>query len=278
MNCNVKTDIGTFRVKIEDDFDVNFETRKQIQTGYRVGIGGNKDTCVFLTVKNGCNIGTLHNLRIRGLMCETTGIHMMNLFFTIIKEKLPFIKYIDLDDDSEFPCKINTTTTYGVSLALYELAFHQSTWYERHFGAELSNAVLKSLYIKDGFFVKKPVVYDFKHPDLNKELKPFYEKTNTWKEFFDLLYVTYKEKCKLLLPWYKDAVRSIMGNTSFANQSWRIDLSNPKLKKISYEIVKTGGSYNKKTRKSKKINYLDYAYHYFDIDTLHYDERDFDKL
>jgi hypothetical protein len=288
MDSNVKTDVGIFRVKISHTTDVDLVTREIKKTGYSFGIGGNKDTCVFITIKDGSDIGFLHNAKVRSLVCETTGlqingektVHMINLLFMFIKERLPHVKYIELDDISEFPCTVNADNekekTIAISLALYELAFHRQTWYERYFGAELLNTGLRELYKKDGFYEKKPETYDFKHSLLQTKLESVYKSTSTWKDFFDEIY-KYKEKCKLLIPWYKRVIFSIMGNISFESQRWIINLSNDKIKDISYTFVTTGGA-RKRTRKYNKnipnIVYYDYLE---DPASIKYNESDFAK-
>jgi hypothetical protein len=292
MDTNVKTEVGIFRIKISHTIDVDLETREIKKTGYSFGIGGNKDTCVFITVKYGSDTGFMHNT-VRSLACETTGlqtsgektVHLVNLLFTFIKERLPHVKYIELDDNSEFPCTITADDekekTTAISLALYELAFHQQTWYERHFGANLSIKVLNDLYKKNGFYVKKPETYDFKHSMLNEKLSPLYESTSTWKEFFDEIY-KYKERCKLLIPWYKSTLFTIMGNVSFEGQRWCIDLSNDKIKDIPYIIVTTGDGARKKNKTIKSgrniKNLYDYYYDYLEDPTsIIYKESDFVK-
>jgi hypothetical protein len=267
MEYNIKTDVGTFWIKITDDVEIDPESRTIKKIGYGIGIGGNKDLCVYITIRHDTHVGKLHNLRIRGLVCETSGIeikrektvHMVNLLFTILKTVAPHVKFIELEDESEFPCKDNERT-YGISLALYELAFHQSTWYERHFGAELSNDTLRSLYKKDGFYGAKPEKYDFRHPVLNTQLQPVYSQTSTWKEFFKAIY-NMEGGCKLILPWYKDAVRNIMGGVSFESQMWRIDLSNSKIKEIPFTTVpKKGGGGGARRRATRKNKYVLYDY------------------
>jgi hypothetical protein len=271
--------------------EVDFVTREISNIGYNFGIGGNKDTCVFITVNNGSDTGFMHNVKVRSLVCETTGlqingnktVHMINLLFTFIKERLPRVKYIELVDNSEFPCTITADNekekTIAISLALYELAFHQQTWYERHFGAKLWNVGLCDLYKKNGFYEKKPEAYDFKHSMLNTMLDTLYKTTSTWKDFFDELY-KYKERCKLLIPWYKNALMTIMGNVSFEGQKWVIDLSNSKINDIPYVIITSGGGrIKRKTRKcSGAIDTLSSYYDYLDDPaSIIYNESDFTK-
>jgi hypothetical protein len=293
MDSKVKTEIGIFRVKISHMTEVDLATREIKKTGYSFGIGGNKDTCVFITINDGSDTGFMHNVKVRSLACETSGlpingdktVHMINLLFNFIKERLPHVKYIELDDNSEFPCTITTDhekeKTIAISLALYELAFHQQTWYERYFGAKLLNNALNELYTKDGFYEKKPENFDFTHSLLQTNLESIYKLTSTWKEFFDEIY-KYKERCKLLIPWYKRALFSIMGNVSFDSQRWIINLSNNKINDIPYIIFSAGGSrrIKNKTRKSGRgvpNNVYDYYDYLENPAFIIYTESDFVK-
>ena len=276
----VKTDVGEFRVIVRDDTTIDPMTRLETRIGTAIGVGGNRDICVFMTALDGSDTAKLHNVRTRGLACEVSEkkpirgpstVHMVQLAFTLLREEVPPVRFVELDDNSEFPCLLEGGKQAGISLALYELAFHQSTWYERHFGAELKNEVLKSLYKKDGFHAPKPPVFDFKHPVLNEELSPLYRRTDTWALFFEELYKL-EGKCKLMLPWYKEALTAILGGISFADQVWRIPLTGPL---VDYSPVPTKGGSRRTTLRNKTITpsfeYID------DLSKIKYSSRDFKR-
>jgi hypothetical protein len=263
---NLKTDVGTFNVIVKDDMEIDAWSREMKKVGISISVGSKKNKCVYITAPDKGNIAKLHNVRTRGLMCEIHGValggektvEMVQLAFTVLAESAPHIKFVELDDNSEFPCALNDGSgkVVGISLALYELAFHRSTWHERHFGAELSNKVLRSLYKKDGFVKTKSPTYDFNHSELNEVLGPIYAKTTTWEMFFNEIYKM-EHRCKLLIPWYKDALKMIMGaNISFADPDWTIDLSNSKVKKIAYTPIVEGGGKKTKTMKLSKSKSL----------------------
>ena len=276
----VKTEVGEFRVIVRDDTTINPMTRLETRIGTAIGVGGNRDICVFITAPDGSDTAKLHNVRTRGLACEVSEkkpirgpstVHMVQLAFTLLREEAPPVRFVELDDNSEFPCLLEGGKQAGISLALYELAFHQSTWYERHFGAELKNEVLKTLYKKDGFHIPKPPVFDFKHPVLNEELAPLYGRTDTWALFFEELYKL-EGKCKLMLPWYKEALTAILGGISFADQVWRIPLTGPPL---DYSLVPTKGGSRRTTLRNKTITpsfeYID------DLSKIKYSSKDFKR-
>lgn len=284
MKQIVNTEFGTFRVFVQDDTDINMMTRRSIKKGISISVGGLKDTCVYITAPDVGTIAQFHNVKTRRLTCEVAGsrlggektVGMINLAFTILSEKAPHITHVDLDDNSEFPCELSDGRNIGISLTLYELAFHQATWYERHFGAVLKNAALRAIYEngKRGFLLPKPDTYDFKHETLNAELGPIYASTSTWTEFFNILY-TMDGKCKLMIPWYKHAIKMIMGgDVSFTEHVWQIELN--KTSKVSYLVLNMGGSRTYNTRKKNRIMAYDGYYDYIDdMSEIKYTPHDF---
>ena len=193
-------------------------------------------------------------LEVEGDYNELT-IEAIHLAFTFLKEYAPHIKRIALEDKSDFPC-----SSVGISMALYELAFHQKTWYERHFGAYLQNESLRSMYesAKSNFFNSKckPMDFSFNNKDIDAILRPAYEIASTWKEFFDILYHNHK-KCELMFSWYQTAINQIMNGISYERQCWFIDLyNNPLVKSINYSS-QNGGYRRRKTRRREIINETD---------------------
>ena len=246
----LKTESGTFRVTINDDIEIDMNTRKKAIIGKLISVGG-KNTCVFINAPNLKNTAVLLNVKTRDGCCEIfdkiiSGRHtvtMINLAFTIVKEICPHIKFIELEDMSSFKCDLGEGKTCQISLAIYELAFHQSTWYERHFGAYLRVATGQNIYMKskEGFNKQKPEIFSFNNNQLDILLTPIYKNTNTWKEFFDEIYKMEK-RCKIMFPWYKNAVSLAMDGILYDTQQRIIDLS--KITVITYNPVKIGGRMN----------------------------------
>ena len=149
----LQTTYGNFRVKIEDDRQINIKTREYKKIGTKLSIGG-KNTCVFILIPLNGDTATLHNLKTKDGGCELNNqkIHgektvgMVNLAFTIIREISPQIKYVTLDDKSDFTCELPNNKIVGISMMLYELAFSQQSYYEKRFGAYLKNPILQLLY------------------------------------------------------------------------------------------------------------------------------------
>jgi hypothetical protein len=254
----LKTKAGIFKVIINDDIYINTNTREQKPVGKLISIGG-KNTCVFIKISNDSTTGRLENVKTLCGGCEIndkiiSGINtitMVNLAFTVVKQIAPHVKLLELDDASVFTCYLDDGRSFGISLALYELAFHQSTWYERHFGAKLLTPSAEEAYTKAkaGFDSPKPLFFDFPN-NLEKLLMPIYTKTSTWKDFFAEIYKIDK-KCRIMFPWYKKAVTLAMNGFSYEGQFRVIDIY--KIPNVEYKETRIGG--DRKSRKSKFMEY-----------------------
>lgn len=242
----LKTSAGIFRVLINDDKEVDRDTRDIRVVGKLISVGG-KNTCVFIKISNNSSTAILNNVKTSADGCEMNNkkiagentVLMVKLAFTIVKEVSPHVKILELDDSSTFTCLLDNGRSFAISIALYELAFHQSTWYERHFNAKLLTEEVNQAYLKakEGFSLPKPEYYDFQNKSLNELLMPIYEKTKTWKEFFDEIYKI-ENKCRIMFPWYIGAVAKAMGGLSCSNQTRIIDIYT--LPSIEYKEVKLG--------------------------------------
>ncbi len=283
-----KTEYGIFRVTVNDDIKIDFEIRQKQKLGITVSIGG-KDNCVYIKAPLNSTTAELVNLKVKNSKCELTGktifgdntVGMVNLSFEVLRKEAPHIKRVYLIDQSDFECKMNNGDVGGISLALYELMFHQNTWYERHFGAYLCDDDLRLKYekAKKNFKNEKPEYFSFENEDLQKLLEPIYIETKSWEDFFAKVY-TNPKKCEIIFPWYQKALNKIMENVSYARQSWIIDLiDNPLLKNVDFEIVKNrygGGKSKRKTRKNNNTMYYIPQYpslSYEDMYNLKYPEE-----
>jgi hypothetical protein len=277
-----KTKYGTFRVTINIDTKINQNTRIQARKGQLLSVGG-KNTCVFLNIPDSGDIAHLTNLKTKDGGCELTGkkisgedtIGMVNLAFTILKKIAPNIKYIKLEDKSDFGCVLDNGNTVGISMLVYEILFHQESYYEKRFGAYLINETMRNLYenSKGGFLDKPPESFTFNNDDLEVIFRPIYNKSKTWKDFF------YKIKdmpnlCQKLYPWYRNAMKLIFNNVSFERQDWIIDLeNNPKVYNVEYTEI--NGQYGGKRRKTRKQ--IQYKYDVYNSDN-YYDILNPDEL
>ena len=178
-----------------------------------------------------------------------SNVAMVNLAFTFIKKVAPHIHYISLDDKSDFTCIIGERTV-GISMMLYELALHEKSYYEKLFGAYLENPILRDLYKKgkSGFLKPLPPDFSFNNESLEEILKPIYKESKNWREFFEKC-KDLPNLCKILFPWYRQAMMIIFDGISFERQRWIIDLDSRPT--ISVE-VQSGG---RRISKRKTRNY-----------------------
>jgi len=251
----LKTQYGKFRVTVNEDNQLDFITREIKSIGKMITVGG-KNKCVGIKVPYSSDTAHFLNVNRRMGGCELSGetiagektVGMINLAFTILKREMPNILYIELEDKSDFPCTLSDGKPAGISLALYEMMFHQMSWYERHFGAYLLNPTLRDLYIssKSNFKIK-PLTSDitFHNEDLNLILKPMLDKSKSWEDFFAKVY-TMDTKCQIIFPWYHQILKIIFNNISFERQSWLIDLYTEKIPMVEFETTQAGGNYTRR--------------------------------
>jgi hypothetical protein len=279
------TDSGTFLVSIKDDIVLDLMTREQRKNGIYIGVGG-RNTCVFITAPFAGTTARLESVRTKDGGCaldkeirgEST-VQMVMLALTILKENAPHIRTVTLQDASTFECRFgNGERPAGISLALYELMFHQTTWYERHFGAYLSVPMLREAYESSKpNFLKKPTTFDFRNPDLNTFLTPILIDSEHWKDFFDKIY-TMQNKCKIIFPWYQNALSSIFDTISYEGQEWCIDMDNTRIRTIPYtEIARQEGG-RRRLRETRRKGWSSLPVFYDELQRIRYNTRDFAPL
>ena len=233
----VKTSVGKFRVD---------------KTKTHLRIGGKK-FCVeikladqelqwLITKEGGCE---LDNIEIQG----SKTLHMLNLSFTLLRTYTN-TNNIKLLDNSTFDCELADGTKSVIFMNKYSYLFYGGTWYDVKTNAVPIDSSQGALYeetkpLYNDPSIKKP--FDFNNPGLQKELTPLYERTNTWKEFADLLHKTYDKEnlCRKILPWYMNAV-AILTKNRMLPEYWIIDLS--KTEVIPYERIAIGGGTRKKVK------------------------------
>jgi len=279
------TETGTFLVSITDDYAIDSMTRERRKIGLFIGVGG-KNTCVFIRAPFADTAARLESVRTKDGGCaldkeirgEST-VQMVMLALTILKENAPHIRTVTLQDASKFECKFgNGERPAGISLALYELMFHQTTWYERHFGAYICNPTLRQLYenSKSNFFTK-PASFDFRNPELNAFLQPILYDSENWKDFFDKIY-TMNNKCKIIFPWYQSALSLLFDRISYQDQDWCIDMANAHLRTIPYTEVARQEGGRRRLRQTRRKGWSRFPVLYDELQRIRYSARDFAPL
>ena len=273
----IRTKYGIYKLTATKDiqgiYSIN-ATQKEI--GVILNLGGKDTNCIQINVPYEGTVGKL--LRIQAGKqneCsidnkEQRGeklIHMVQLGITIAKEINSTLDILELEDDASFDCELPDESKIAMSSTDHDIAFYQQSYYEKRYGAILINDTLREEYNNDikGFNdpSKKPIIFDFKNNEIEKELLPLYNSSKTWKEFFDKINKKYdKKKCTVVVLWLKSALRHIFNNKIYSGQDWKIDVK--KIPKIIYEervLLKSGG-----TRKKEKYVTNSMLRNIFDMD------------
>lgn len=257
--------INSYRI-YTDEYTYILTCRKKSDDSFVFKLGGpkNKDCITITTHGDGPykNIAMLPHVR-KESSCAvnkpfTSGTHIIYTAFSFIKG-LPHIDYIELNDVSNISC----VNGKDISLACFYFVQYQQTWYEKHFGAEIKNDLDRETYLTLKEDWNKPEMKippaDFKNNltddwniplDRVNKLIPLYERTATYKEFFDKVFATYGkfESCILLQHWIDSFMSSIL-HFSFYNRTWRISTKIMKTIPImKVEKIQAGG-YRAHTRK-----------------------------
>jgi hypothetical protein len=266
-----KTTFGKFKIAINKSKSLDFMTRKEIINSYTINVGAINE-CVQIKIINNKSINTAELLIVKTSKggCEIDGIQikkestvkMVLLAFTILQEKFPHITSIKLQDMSSFECTFENGSKSGISLTLYEILFHQQSWYHRRFNAKLINEDLYNTYIQaisKNFTDKllKPEYFDFNNAVLNEMLTPIYKTSDTWYIFLNKVYKL-NRLCEVIFPWYKYTSAILLNNINLDNQWWIINLkNNDKIYNIEYiiENIKGGNRKNKNNKTKKNIKY-----------------------
>ena len=242
----VKTLFGQFRVKESDRL---------------ISIGGNK-WCVQIVYTDDPTNTDLISLHTDTGDCEMTNkqIHgpltqkMVHLAFTILSQKKPLIKYVNLIDSSSVTCILPDGIERKMSLMKSSLLLYGQTYYERKFEAYPENPLdienLEKFRRNYEDPTKKPDVFSFNNKDLQKLLEPIYKTSSTWKEFMIELHKIYgKHICEYIYPWFLHALGKITDRE--ITSKWRINIHDKPI--IKYTIIPEGGgswSIGGKTRRN----------------------------
>jgi hypothetical protein len=282
MKWTLNTEYGTFRVEINDDTQLNYQTQTRVRKGDSLSVGGS-DICVYITIPFIGDKAFFHNLKTGGSSCDVglkkvsgkNTVGMVNLAFTIIRILYPNIRYIQLEDKSDFPCTLSNGSKIGISMALYQLIFYQKTYYEKNFGAYLKDKKLHRQYeeLKCRFYEKPTTMFSFRNKDLDELFGPFLVESKTWVELFKKIH-TFNNTCAYIYPWYKSAINEILNNFPIERNTWIIDLQNNPLTPMIYfsKIKNMNGGNRTKRKRTRKYLYAKMDEYPAPYDYLMYDE------
>ena len=200
-------------------------------------------------------------------------ITMIHALINFCYEKYPTIPLFDFDDMSHIDCTEKDLTIppprknkRPLNLAYFSIAYHDKTWYEIYFNAEMKDKKLYKKYRESLSFLTDPqhkVEYirflEIAQPpaEFVEYLEPLYNSAQTYREFFKR--IPREKRCNVLFDWITTFMKYYIGDV-FKPTDWQIDVT--KLKTIRKNM--TGGYTRKQGRtKNKRVNPI------FQYNTIH---------
>jgi hypothetical protein len=244
-----------------------------------INIGGRYNKCVTISIpsnstetsgiiasiekKDGCAFDTEppHPSRQPGF-----SQHLLLLGLSVARKLNPAVKRFYFDDCSHVNCEMPDKTIIPISLRNLHIAFHGTSWYEYYFDAKRQHnheeyrKRVNNLYNPE----KKPTIFDFKNPELNELLTPFYTASATWSEFFHTIEEKYKaKKCAVVYPWLMQSLYIIFDGNMFDDMKWYIDIEEnaaknktPFVSFMSYHVRNQhGAGRHTRKRRSSRSSY-----------------------
>jgi len=273
----IQTDVGVFHLKITEHINRITNTIES----YFIGLGSKNNKCVQISfpsrkslIKDGTLawVSAMDDCSLEKYIQKGLAHHMVLLGLTIARNINPTLEKIVLDDMSAFKCDLPDNKSYKVDMKPFHIAFHGATWYEYYFDAKLENNDERKIYnrLKANLYNsnKKPPTFIFNNSELQKELEPLYQKSQTWAQFFELIGAKYgKKKCGVVYPWLIHAMKIIFDKTQlYERYYWVIDIRNNNAKTKTPLIPFRSYEYKPSVEASKKHKcYFEKHYYMIDI-------------
>ena len=191
---------------------------------------------------------------------------MLKSILRHVYKKIPQVTAFTFEDMSHIDCVEKDLTKQPprkpqrpLSLAYLSIAYNSSTWYEKYFDAEMTDATKYEEYRTAVKFLTNPKdKIDFisflqvaKPPEGQIEyLKGLYEKVSTYRAFFEA--IPFDDRCELLRPWLKTFIESSLGN-KYSPYNWKINVLSPKIQNSMMGGAKRrrgGGTVKRKNREN----------------------------
>lgn len=186
---------------------------------------------------------------------------MLKTLLKYVYKKIPSVNLFTLDDMSHIDCAEKDLTQppprkskEPLNLAYLSIAYNSSTWYEKYFGAVMSDTELYNRYRDKLDFLTNPS----KKPEYNgfvqiacipleqyDYLRTKYEEAKTYREFFKA--IPFEDKCEILSPWLNTFIEHYITSV-YKTNDWVIDVRSPKFNSIK-------GSGRRKTVKNSTREY-----------------------
>lgn len=173
----------------------------------------------------------------------------------------PSIKRFEFMDDSKIECANNKPPrkiNKPLSLAHSYIAKYGKTWYEYNFGAKMTNNEQYTNYRKSIAVLSEKINMDyamFKNVNFLSDeqdaiLKPIYENSKTWFEFFNG--IKKEEQCMVFSMWLPYFINNLLDNTYNPN-SWFIEYDRMQKTEMNVVNKKGGARKTKRTRKNYTV-------------------------
>lgn len=160
---------------------------------------------------------------------------MLNALFEHIHEIFPGIKQIFFEDMSKIDCATDEERSKSrnlksrslvkpIDLARFSIAFNGTTWYEKYFGARLSDNIQHETYrdAVNSMLNHKPSLEELNIPsEIFEEILEYYTATITLSELLNI--IPHVDRCKHARAWIIKYVVKILGG-KFNHDGWAIDL------------------------------------------------------
>ena len=218
------------------------------QVVYKGEQGADSELSWLGTEKGGCE---LDDRRISG----TATVSMVHLAVQYLRADYPTLEKIHLIDSSTYKCRLPDGSLRPISLMKSYFLFYGSTFYESRFGAVPrydANGIQEKFREGRSSPSTKPVNFDFNNQDLNRILRPLYDESPTWGEFFRRIAEKYGDKkCAMIYPWYLHALAHICPEEMPVH--WTIDITQfPRI-----EVTMVGGARRRTRKRTQKWHPLD---------------------
>ena len=267
----IKKGKSTFKIKKNIQ---EFRERILIHT-YK--IGGDYDDCVnisyiydnnnkpmkakipHLLYEPECSIGSNLN---RGGGTEL----MIKTIIEYAHKDVPSINIFEFTDNSHIDCiekdlskSPSRKAIRPLNLAFFSIAYHDYTWYELRFNAEMIDNIKYKNYRKKVSFLTepkmKPEFSDFlkiikgsiESIEQISYLEKLYSKSETYRDFFEA--IPKSKRCDILFSWLTTFMKYYIGDY-FSDKDWFIDVNTMNIPKKNNM---DGGTY-------KNMNYRIYSY------------------
>jgi hypothetical protein len=263
----IETSAGRFICKFKASFDRNTKH----PTTYNINLGSKEKYCVQLKVpskETGETDAYLmwveadEDCSLETYIAKGLSKHMILLGLTLARKINPNIKTVSFEDTSSFKCILPNKIVKQVPMKAFHIAFHEATWYEYYFDAQLKTDYDRYCALKKNMYKSeyKPKSFDFINEELQKELEPLYENTTNWYDFFKAIENKYgSKKCGMVYPWIMKAMYEIFRCNIYDDTRWYIDFRlNDKKNKTGIidfnlrNIEIKGGNVGNKTAKNRK--------------------------